>query len=412
MTNQYKIVILGAGEGQLPLIHRAKKAGWYVIVVSPKGDYPGFALADECCYADISDKDAILAIAQEKRIDAIATDQTDVSVPALQYVAEAMHLPHIECEDIYRFQLKSLMRQVCAEAGLPTIPYAVVATIEEATQFMNRLAPAAVIIKPVDSQGSRGVQRLNTVSELNEAWQETIRYSKSKRVIIEQFVEGQEIEVDTVMRDGQILGVLIGDVFNFDLKNTFSGYERKYPTVFPQSLQDYIRVINASTLQALGLCTGWTHGEYIVTKEGEVYLIEVGARGGGNYIGSDIVRTMLGVGTDEMAFRTAIGDDSFYDHIGLRNAYCAYKCFFLPAGTITKIDIDPEYMQQPFVIANNLWELSEGRVMQTNTDKTSRYTVVITASSQEELDARLADLPNHIHVWIENENGKEDAIWR
>ena len=141
-------------------------------------------------------------------------------------------------------------------------------------------------------------------------------------------------------------------------------------------------------------------------------MIEVGARGGGNYIGSDIVRTMLGVGTDEMAFRTAIGDSSFYSEVGLRNAFCAYKCFFLPAGTITKIDIDPEYMQQPFVIANNLWELSEGRVMQTNTDKTSRYTVVITASSQEELDARLADMPNHIHVWVENENGKEDAIWR
>lgn len=412
MTNQHKIVILGAGEGQLPLIHRAKDAGWHIIVVSPKGDYPGFALADECCYADISDKEALLAIAQTHQAEAIATDQTDVSVPALHYVAETMHLPHIECENIYRFQLKSLMRQVCAEAGLPTIPYAVVTTIEEASQFMNRLAPAAVIIKPVDSQGSRGVQRVNTIAELKEAWIETIRYSKSMRVIIEQFVEGQEIEVDTVMRDGQILGVLIGDVFNFDLKNTFSGYERKYPTVLPQTLQEYIRDINARTLHALGLRTGWTHGEYIVTKDGEVYLIEVGARGGGNYIGSDIVRTMLGVGTDEMAFRTAIGDNSFYDRIGLRNAFCAYKCFFLPAGTITKIDIEPRYIKQPFVIAHNLWELEEGKRIRTNTDKTSRYTVVLTASTQEELDAQLADVPNHIHVWVENEKGKEDAIWR
>lgn len=412
MTNKHKIVILGAGEGQLPLIHRAKDAGWYTIIVSPKGDYPGFALADECCYADISDKEALLTITREHHADAIATDQTDVSVPALQYVAETLHLPHIECKDIYRFQLKSFMRQVCAESGLPTIPYEVVATVEEATQFMCRHVSAAVIIKPVDSQGSRGVQRVNTIAELNEAWSETIRYSKSKRVIIEQFVEGQEIEVDTVMRDGQILGVLIGDVFNFDLKNTFSGYERKYPTAFPQSLQNYICHINARTLCALGLRTGWTHGEYIVTKDGEVYLIEVGARGGGNYIGSHIVRAMLGVGTDEMAFRTAIGDNSFYDKIGLRNAFCAYKCFFLPAGTITKIDIDTAYIEQPYVIAHNLWELSEGKLIQMNTDKTSRYTVVLTASTQEELDARLADVPNHIHVWVENKNGMEEAIWR
>ncbi len=412
MTNKHKIVILGAGEGQLPLIYRAKDAGWYTIIVSPKGDYPGFVLADECCYADISDKEALLTITREHHADAIATDQTDVSVPALQYVAEALHLPHIECEDIYRFQLKSLMRQVCSDAGLPTIPYAVVDSLDNAKQFMSHYDPAPMIIKPVDSQGSRGVQCVDTISELISAWPETIQYSRSKQVIIEQFIEGQEIEVDTVMRNGEILGVLIGDVFNFDLKNTFSGYERKYPTVFPQSFQDYILDINARTLEALCLRTGWTHGEYIVTKDGEVYLIEVGARGGGNYIGSHIVRTMLGVGTDEMAFRTAIGDNSFYDKIGLRNAFCAYKCFFLPAGTITKIDIETEYIEQPYVIAHNLWELSEGKIILSNTDKTSRYTVVLTASSKEELDARLADVPNHIHVWVENKNGMEEAIWR
>ena len=405
-------MILGAGEGQLPLIHRAKDAGWYTIVVSPSGNYPGFEMADECCYADISDKEALLAIAQQHQVTAIATDQTDVSVPALQYVAETLHLPHICCKDIYCFQLKSLMRQVCSDAGLPTIPYAVVDSLDNAKQFMSHYDPAPMIIKPVDSQGSRGVQRVDTISELISAWPETIQYSRSKQVIIEQFIEGQEIEVDTVIQDGEIKAVLIGDVFNFDLENTFSGYERKYPTSFTISMQNYIRNINRRTLQALGMRTGWTHGEYIVTKDGEVYLIEVGARGGGNYIGSHIVRTMLGVGTDEMAFCTAIGDNSFYDKIGLRNAFCAYKCFFLPAGTITKIDIETEYIEQPYVIAHNLWELSEGKIILSNTDKTTRYTVVLTASTKEELDARLADVPNHILVWVENKNGMEEAIWR
>lgn len=407
------ILILGAGEGQVPLINCAKNAGWHTIVVSPIGDYPGFELADECVYADISDKEKVLQIADEKQILAIATDQTDVSVPSVLYVAEQLGLPHVDCTSIDNFRYKSYMRKICREQDLPTISSYVTCELEEAKQFYLSLLNKKAIIKPIDSQGSRGVTKVDSIVSLEKAFFNAMGYSRRKEIIIEQFVEGQEIEVDTVLLNGEIKATLIGDVFNFQTINTFSAYERIYPTKFDNAMQDHIIEVNRKTLKALGVRTGWTHGEYIVTPAGEVYLIEVGLRGGGNYIGSDIVRIMLGCGTEEMAFRTAIGDLSFCDDVYLHDAFCAYKCFCLPKGEIMSIDIEEHYLEQEFVVRHNLNKIKVGGETYDCVDKTSRYTVVVKASTREELSSILDDMPNQIKVRINDQDNREGmCVWR
>ena len=289
-----KILILGAGEGQLPLIQRAKSAGCYVIVTSPYGNYPGFALADECVYADLSDTERILDVAKKLQIHAIATDQTDISVSSVQYVAQALDLPCIKCNNIDNFRNKSLMREICRQNGIPTIKFCSTNDVNDAIEFINTLSSRKVIIKPVDSQGSRGVNVVQTLPELYDAFSVAQKYSKSKNVIIEQFVEGQEIEIDTIVKDGQTIATLIGDVHTFQSLKTYSSFERIYPTqIFGIKEQQKLQCINDNTIKALGLCTGWTHAEYIVTKNAEVYLLEIAARGGGNFVGSDVLKCMF-----------------------------------------------------------------------------------------------------------------------
>ena len=410
---QNRILILGAGEGQVPLIKRAKSAGCYVIVVSPNGNYPGFAYADECVYADISNAERILDVARELQINAIATDQTDVSISSVQYVAQALDLPCIKCTNIDNFRYKSLMREICQQNGIPTIRFCSTNDVNEAISFYNILFAHKAIIKPVDSQGSRGVTVVQTLAELQEAFPIAQQYSKSKNVIIEQFVEGQEIEIDTIVKDGQIIGTLVGDVHNFTSENAFSAYERIYPSMLYTGTElEHIKTINETTIKALGLMTGWAHGEYIVSKTGEIYLLEVGARGGGNYIGSDIVKTMLGVGTDDMALNTALGDDSFYQDIYNRDKYCAYKCFYLPEGKIVSININWEYFNQPFVLRHNLSDLQIGFKTAKNTDKTSRYTIVVEADSKEELRLLLDEIPNCLDIKVSNQQGLQSVIWK
>ena len=410
MNYDKRILILGAGEGQIPLIHRAQDAGWHTIVVSPKGDYPGFALADEVAYCNIADIDAVVELAKTMQVQAIATDQTDIPVMAIQRVAKEMGIPAICCEDINNFRYKSRMRELCMNAGIKTIPYLVTNDIAEVEAFYHQ-QDGSVIIKPVDSQGSRGVTQVKTIDELQEAFDKAMGYSKEKKVIVEQFIEGQEVEVDTVMYHDEIKAVLIGDVFNFESIQIFSAYERIYPSQLPTAIQDEIRRVNAQTLKVLGLHTGWTHGEYMVAKNGDVYLLEAGARGGGNYIGSDIVKTMIGVSTDEMAFRTAIGDESFYNEVELTNKCCAYKCFCLPEGTISKIDIDEAWLNSDIVLRHNLEGLHVGKVCHRTTDKTTRFTVIVIADNHQELRKIMDDIPSRIHIEVTSNNNIENCIW-
>ena len=200
---------------------------------------------------------------------------------------------------------------------------------------------------------------------------------------------------------------------NFTSENAFSAYERIYPSMLYTGTElEHIKAINETTIRALGLITGWAHGEYIVSKTGEIYLLEVGARGGGNYIGSDIVKTMLGVGTDEMAFETAFGDESFYQEIFPRGKYCAYKCFYLPEGNVESVDINWQYFNQSFVLHHNLADLQIGLKTAKNTDKTSRYTIVIEAESNDKLRLLLDEIPNHIDIKVSNEQGLQFAIWK
>lgn len=405
-------MVLGAGVGQVPLIEYAKKAGCHVLVVSPKGDYPGFTIADKCLYVDISDKATILQMAKEYQIDAIATDQTDISVPTVLYVAETLGLPHVECKDVNNFRYKSRMREVCRLYGLPTIASCVTNNLDEAKTFFDKLSNSMAIIKPVDSQGSRGVSKVRSESELEMAFAYAMDYSHGKEVIIEQFIDGQEIEVDSIVQDGEVKAILIGDVFNFQSANAFSAYERIYPTNYDNLTQQHIRDVNHRTLAALGIRTGWTHGEYIVARDGKIYLIEVGIRGGGNYIGSDILKTMFGFGTYEMAFMTAMGDNSFYNTIALKPIYSAYKCFCLPAGIIESVNIDHEFFKQDCIIHHNLNKLYEGKQTESHLDKNSRFTVVIKASTHEKLRQYIEAVPNHVSVKVRTASGLKSEFWK
>ncbi len=404
-----KILILGAGEGQVPLIKRAKEAGWKTIVVSPKGDYPGFSLADSIRNLDITNKERVLELAIEEKVDAVASDQTDVSMPTVLFVAESLGLPHIQCEDISRFHLKSTMRQVCHENGIPTIPFCIADSVEEAKSFYLSLPNGKAIIKPIDSQGSRGIKKVVSLDEMPMAFSQALGFSKAGRVVIESFIDGEEIEVDSVVKDGTVIATLIGDVYNFN--DSYSAYERVYPTQLPRKLQQQIKEDNAQVLKVLGLNTGWTHGEYIVSN-GQVFLLEVGARGGGNFIGSHIVKTMLGVGTDEMAFDTACGDDSFYKKVSLRDVYCAYKCFYLPKGVVQSVCIDYELLHQPYVRTHNLDGIHPGVSSHGLIDKTTRYTVVVEANTREQLRNRMLKIENSIKINVLTEVGILGVVWR
>ena len=179
-----KVMLLGAGEGQVPFLKICKEKDCYVIAVSIKGDYPCFKLADKSYYIDTRDKERILEVAQMEQIDAIITDQTDVSVPSVAYVAEKMGLRGIGYETALKFTDKYEMRKAAKEAGIGIPEFDRAYTADEAIVISERLG-FPLIIKPTDGSGSRGVTKINNRKELIDAFLETQCYSGTGAVIME-----------------------------------------------------------------------------------------------------------------------------------------------------------------------------------------------------------------------------------
>ena len=164
-SSKKKLLVIGAGDFQLPLVQQAAKTCEVLLaapVISPAFD----PYISDRLIVDVRDEESILSFAQAHKIDGVITDQTDIAVRSVAYVAEKMGLPGIGYETGLLFTDKSRMRSRLAELGLPLLANRTVSSVEEAVAFYRELVssagrstdPVRVIIKPLDTQGSRGVQ--------------------------------------------------------------------------------------------------------------------------------------------------------------------------------------------------------------------------------------------------------------
>ena len=207
-------MILGANTLQIPLIETAKKLGFITVVVSPVKSEVGHSIADISEICDIKDEDTLLAYAQRHQISGIITDQTDIAVRSVAYVAEKMGLPGIGYETACLFTDKFRMREKCKELGIPTLRYKMARSLNEALVFFEELGSRA-ILKPVDNQGSKGVSFIDTKEKMIECFTEAMTYSKQKEVLVEQVAHGREFVVEGLAIDGRFINLNVGDTYYF-----------------------------------------------------------------------------------------------------------------------------------------------------------------------------------------------------
>ncbi len=192
-----RIFVIAGGEWQCPLVEKIKNMGHEVICSNLYSDSPAFKYADEVYVADVLDKEANLKIAQKCMPDAIATDQSDIAVPTVAFIAEKLGLKGIGTKTAELFTNKFLMREFCRKNSLPTPQYRLCRSYEEALELLKQLGK--IIIKPIDSQSSRGVYEITKESDLKEKFVEAVKYSNSeKAVLAEEYIEGTEFTVDGI----------------------------------------------------------------------------------------------------------------------------------------------------------------------------------------------------------------------
>lgn len=404
-------MVLGAGEFQLPLIRAAKARGLSVVVVSIAGDYPGFAEADASVLCDVRDKETVLAAARRYQICGIATDQTDIPLPTLAYVASELGLPGMSEETALNFTDKACMRVLCEQAGLATIPYRQISCVQEARAFWTEHG-APLIFKPVDNQGSRGVCKVEQQEELAQAFEDAIAYSAKKEVIVEKYIVGQELEADALVLDGEVTLLATGDVQLFSLPNTFSSYLRVYPSQQNAEVRAQLERVNRSTIQALGLRQGITHGEYILSEDGSLYLIEIAARGGGNFISSHIVPSQSGLQVEDFIVQTALQHRVAPPILKHSDKVTCYVSCYLPEGRVERAEGIEELDRDANVLVHSLNRIHPGLECGKNLDKTSRFTIVLRAKDMRELEQRIAQVRQTVKIEVRHENRLAGPIWQ
>lgn len=401
-------MILGAGVYQLPIIQKAATM-CRVVLVAPVISGEFMPYADKVYYLDLRKQDEILEIARQEKIDGIITDQTDIPVRTVAYVAEKMGLPGIGYETACLFTDKGKMREKLAEIGAPLLPNKTVKTLDVAREFFRSLSGTA-IIKPADNQGSRGVYKINSEQELEKYFENAAKASPSGQVVIEKYATGREFVVEALSFEYDYEELALGDTIYFDIENAFAAKNRIFPSVADDKLKEKVSLLNEKIIKGFGLKQGISHSEYVMDGE-EVYLIETAARGGGVFISSDLISLSSGLDTEEFLIQIALGDLTEIPKVEKEKCHCGYMAFYLPQGTVKSIKGMDKVTELDYVHRNILYTIEEGMEIGTIEDKTSRFSIIVSGATREELEQHMEQVKKELVIEVDTAVGVKYPIW-
>lgn len=301
-----KVLILGAGVYQVPLIKKAKKLGFYTIVTSKAGEYPGFSFADKAYFEDIINYEAILEIARAEEIDGIVTAGTDVAIITIGRVCDALGLKGLSFETAKIACNKFLMKSKYKEFGVRTAKFRKVPFDLDAIKNMTKELRLPLIFKVVDSSGSRGIIRVNTADEFEHALEYVKSATKQDYFIAEEFLEGTEFGAQAFVYNGKIQFILPhGDyVFVGDTGVPIGHYA---PYEVDDDLRNDIETQLGKAVEAMRLDNCAINADLILV-DGKVYVLELGGRSGATCL-AELTSIYYGFDYYEKILRVSVGEN-------------------------------------------------------------------------------------------------------
>ena len=299
-----KLMIMGAGIYQVPLIKTAKRMGIHTIAVSIPGNYPGFAVADEVCHINTVDYEAVLKVAREKQIDGIVTAGTDVAVITIGKVCDELGLKGLSFEAAKTAVDKMLMKSCYEKAGVRTARYRKVRFEEDVYGIIEPLS-YPLIFKTVDSSGSRGITRVNTPEEIPAAIENARAVTRKDYYLVEEFLTGDEFGAQAFIYDGELQFVLPhGDyVFTGDTGVPVGHFA---PFSLSQEMQADVFEQTQKAIRAMGLDNCAVNCDFIM-HDGKTYVLELGGRSGATCL-AELVSIYYGFDYYEKIIQAALGE--------------------------------------------------------------------------------------------------------
>lgn len=305
-----KILILGASIWQLPAIKTAKKLGLEVIVADMNPDAIGFKEEGVICeIVSTIDTEKVLAVAKKHRINGILTVASDMPMRTVATVCEEMGLVGISKETAFNATNKGAMRKSLAAGGVPIPGFVEVGTKDAYMNAIETLSSPKIIVKPVDNAGSRGVSLLenrDNMEEIHKAYDYAKENSRNGNVMVEEYMEGPEVSVETLSVDGVCHVIQITDKLTTGAPH-FVEMGHNEPSMLPAEIKKQIEEITKAANKAIGIEFGPSHTEVKITPSG-LKIVELGARLGGDFITTNLVPLSTGVDMVECCIKIALGE--------------------------------------------------------------------------------------------------------
>ena len=394
-----KILLLGGSAQQVIAIETAKRLGYYTVLCDFLPDNPGQYVADKFYLASTTDKDAILKVAQEEKIDGILAYASDPAAPTAAYVAEKLGLPGSPYASVEILCNKDAYRAFLAEHGFCTPKAKGYTNVAEAISDIEAgYFKLPVIVKPVDSSGSKGVGRIDSAGEAEEKLNYALSFSRGKRLIIEEYVEmyGYQVAGDGLSIDGKLVfRYFANDHFNPKCVNPFVPISASFPYNMPEFVHDKVHDTIQKLLTALNMGTSTYNFDIRVDKDYNVYLMEVAPRDGGNYI-PNVIKYAIGVDLVECSVKGAMGDPIVLPEEITPNGFWSYFAVHsLKHGVLEEVKFRDDVKEK--IIENHLIKNPGDTIEPFTGANTTLGCLVMRFDSMEEM----LDMMDHSENWVE-----------
>jgi len=337
------LLIISGGIEAADAAKRAKEMGYTVVVSDRDPEAPGFAFADSCLIADVYGASETAAAAERynrkiRKIDGVLCVAADAPVTAAT-VAQRLRLPGLPLHVAELACDKLAMKKCFVSAGVAVPWFAEVRTPQE----LQRIAVERgrdLVIKPVDSRGSRGVQRVAKIEDLAAAFMLARSHSPTERVMVEQYLDGPQVSTESIVIDGQCFTPGFSDR-NYEYLERYAPFFIEnggdLPSHLPPDIQAKVRDLVARAASAMGITQGTVKGDIVIHK-GEPYVIELAARLSGGFFCTREIPLNTGVDFIGAAIKIALGEPVTAEELEPKRATPVIQRYAFPkAGTVTAV---------------------------------------------------------------------------
>lgn len=384
-----KIMVLAAGLLQIDVIEKAKRMGYYVLAVDGNPKAPGFNVADKAICADIVNEETMLKIARDEHVGGVIHPCSEVSMAVMGRINDELGLSGISREQAICATNKHLMRKAFEKGNAPSPKSILAQDAEDAWSRLQNEFDTDAILKPSRNSGSRGIAKVSRNMDKGDfirAYDEALSESRDHSVLIEQFIEGPEFSIEMIVWQGEIHVLTVTDKKTTGAPH-FVELGHNQPSCFSATDVETLKAAAVAGVRALGVNNCACHAEAKLMN-GKAYLMEVGARLGGDFISTELTHLSTGIDMVAAAIDVALGVEPDLSAKEEPKGVCI-RYFCPKPGKLVSI-LNTEVLNNPHVY---LWEIypKEGDVIPAVTSSLCRSGHVIVTEKTPQMAIELAE---------------------